>query len=310
MKIITITLAALWLLASCNSANEKTASSASNEITNNIQQAPNEKPIAVDGYTADSVSAPPGQEQQKQTDKKEPDGTGKEKRPVAASNPDWDKKIIKTASLNLEVKDFNAFSGQYREKIKSLGGYVAQEEQNQSEYKIENTIVIKVPVDQFDNALALLTAGVEKVNERKVTSQDVSAEYIDTKSRIEAKKNVRDRYTDLLKQAKNMEEILNVQTEINGIQEEIESATGRINYLGHSAAFSTISLTYYQVLNATAKDDESPSLGTKTANAFRTGWGLITDLFVGLVSIWPLLLAGVLIIYFVRRIKVPKPKEN
>jgi hypothetical protein len=33
--------------------------------------------------------------------------------------------------------------------------------------------------------------------------------------------------------AKNMEEILSVQSEINGIQEEIESAAGRIEYLGH-----------------------------------------------------------------------------
>jgi hypothetical protein len=210
----------------------------------------------------------------------------------------------------MEVKDYKAFSIQYREKIRSLGGYVAQEEQNQSEYKIENTIVIKVPVDQFDNALALLTTGVEKINERKITSQDVSAEFIDTKSRIEAKKNVRDRYTDLLKQAKNMEEILNVQSEINGIQEEIEAATGRVNYLGHSSAFSTISLTYYQVLNETAQKDNTPSLGNKTANAFRTGWSMITDLFVGLVSIWPLVLVGILAFYFIRRIKIAKPKEN
>ena len=53
---------------------------------------------------------------------------------------DWDKKIIKTASLNLEVKDYNVFSASLREKIKGLGGYIAQEEQSQSDYKIENSI--------------------------------------------------------------------------------------------------------------------------------------------------------------------------
>ena len=43
--------------------------------------------------------------------------------------PDWDKKIIKTASLNAEVKDYNSYYSSLREKIKSVGGYIAQEEQ-------------------------------------------------------------------------------------------------------------------------------------------------------------------------------------
>lgn len=225
------------------------------------------------------------------------------------AKPDWDKKIIKTASLNLEVKDYGIYSNSFRDKIRNLGGYIAQEEQNQSDYKIENTIVIKVPVDQFDNAVALLTSDVKKLNEKKISSQDVTAEYVDTKSRMEAKKQVRERYLDLLKQAKNMEEILNVQSEINGIQEEIESAAGQIEYLGHSAAFSTINLTYFQVLNSSAKSDDKPSFGTKVADAFKTGWGWIVDLFVGLVSIWPLLVVvfGLVIIY--RRSGIGKSKR-
>lgn len=224
-------------------------------------------------------------------------------------NPDWDKKIIKTANLNLEVKDYNIYYAAFREKVRSLGGYVAQEEQTQSDYKIENTLTIKVPVDQFDNAVILLTNNVEKINERKISSQDVTTEFVDTKSRMESKKQVRQRYIDLLKQAKNMEEILSVQAEINGIQEEIESATGRIEYLGHSSTFSTINLTYYQVLNSSAKDTNSPSFVTKLSNAFKTGWNWIGELFVGLVSIWPLFLLIFVLIIFYRRIRIAKPKQ-
>ena len=206
--------------------------------------------------------------------------------------PDWDKKIIKTASLNVEVKDYNVFYSTLREKVKNLGGYIAQEEQSQSDYKIENSLVIKVPVDQFDNAVAQLAVNTEKLNEKKISSQDVTSEVVDTKSRMEAKKQVRFRYMDLLKQAKTMEEILSVQSEINGIQEEIESAAGRIEYLGHSSVFSTINLTYYQILNLSAKNTDTPSFGTKLSSAFKTGWSWVGDLFVGLVSIWPLFLLG------------------
>ena len=225
-------------------------------------------------------------------------------------NPDWDKKIIKTASLNVEVDDYNKFYSLMREKVRSVGGYIAQEEQNQSDYKIENTLSIKVPVDQFDNALGQLTvSNIKKINEKKITSQDVTTEFIDTRSRMESKKQVRQRYLDLLKQAKNMEEILNVQSEINSIQEDIESAAGRIEYLGHSSAYSTIDLTYYQVLNSSAKDNDKPSFATKMTNAFKNGWSWIGDPFIGLLSIWPLLRVVFAAIILYKRTEINKPQE-
>lgn len=221
---------------------------------------------------------------------------------------DWDKKIIKTASLNIEVKEFSKYNLSLRDKVKQLGGYIAQEEENQSDYKIENILTIKVPVDQFDNAVTLFSSDVEKVNEKKITSQDVTGEVMDTKSRLEAKKQIRLRYLDLLKQAKNMAEILNVQSEINDIQEEIESAAGRINYLSHSSSLSTIQLTFQQVLNPSANDNTKPSFSTKLSDAFRTGWNWVGELFIGIISIWPLLLMFFIAFIIYKRIKSSKTR--
>jgi hypothetical protein len=256
------------------------------------------------GLFADSTGkpqVPDDKQKQKQQQPQQP--------PQPVIKPDWDKKIIKTASLNVEVKDYNTFYSSLRERVKNLGGYIAQEEQSQSDYKIENSLTIKVPVDQFDNAVTQLTVNTEKLNEKKISSQDVTTEVVDTKSRMEAKKQVRLRYMDLLKQAKNMEEILNVQSEINGIQEEIESAAGRIEYLGHSSVFSTINLTYYQILNLSAKNIDNPSFGIKLSSAFKTGWSWVGDLFVGLVSIWPLFLLGFAAFIVYKRTKLQKPKQ-
>ncbi len=306
MKIIITAMAALLLLISCGN-KEKKMSALNREVTLNDKKAdvsgiakeyrPEESGTA-QFYASDSTTPQMGEPEKK-------------KQPTQAPvpNPDWEKKIIKNASLNLEVKDYNIFYKSFREKVRSLGGYVAQEEQTQSDYKIENSLTIKVPVDQFDNALTLLTSNVEKINERKISSQDVTAEFVDTKSRMEAKKQVRQRYMDLLKQAKNMEEILNVQSEINGIQEEIESAAGRIEYLGHSSSYSTINVTYYQVLNSSAKDNNKPSFGAKIFDAFKTGLGWIADLFIGLVSIWPLFLLTFALILVYKKIKAAKPGQ-
>jgi Domain of unknown function (DUF4349) len=187
------------------------------------------------------------------------------------------------------------------EEIKKIGGYIAQEEQEQSDYKIENRMVIKVPVDQFDDAINRLSPGTEKIVERKITSADVTAELVDTKSRMEAKKRVRDRYLDMLKQAKNMEEILQVQNEINGMQENIEAAAGRIDYLGHAAAFSTININFYQVLNAAATDGYAPGYGTRLADAFTNGLHWFAEFFAWLVGIWPILLLASVGWFIVRK---------
>ena len=252
------------------------------------------------GFLTDSSGQVNNDQKKKEDDKK----------PPASPQPkiDWDKKIIKTATLNLEVKKYTDFYKSIREKIGQLGGYVAQEQQMETDYKIENTLIIKIPVDQFDNALSQVTTGVEKVNDKRITSEDVTGEVVDTKSRIEAKRQVRLRYLDLLKQAKNMEEILNVQSEINSIQEDIESASGRVDYLTHSSAYSTINLTFYEVLNATAKKDDKPTFASRMSNAFGTGWSWVGELFVGLISIWPLLLLITGIVFFFKRNRIVKTK--
>jgi hypothetical protein len=226
-------------------------------------------------------------------------------------NVDWDKKIVKIGSITLEVNNYKRYDELLHGSVSQFGGYIAQEEQNESDYKIENTITIKVPVDQFDRAVRSLTPDSEKVIVKKITSEDVTGEMVDTKSRIEAKKEVRERYMDLLKQAKNMKDILDVQNEINNVQEQIEAAGGRVNYLSHASAFSTIQISFYQVLNAQAKDIKEPDFGQKVLNALKNGFTWIGDLVLLVLTIWPLWLLIGLAWWAIKRWKpAVKPVNN
>jgi Domain of unknown function (DUF4349) len=220
---------------------------------------------------------------------------------------DWDKKIVKTATLSLEVRDFKGFDKNVHTGIKHLGGYVGQEEQNESSYKIENTITIRIPVDQFEEAIDEFTDG-QKIMEKKISAADVTTQMVDTKSRIAARTQVRLRYLDLLKQAKNMEEILTVEKEVNDIQEQLESAAGQVEYLGHAAAFSTITLTYYQVLNPGAIEEKSPSFLHEITAAFCDGLRWVGAMAVMIISLWPLWMIVLLIWFGLKRIKAKKPK--
>jgi hypothetical protein len=224
----------------------------------------------------------------------------------AASNPDWDKKIIKTATLKLEVKDFKKYNDNVHKTAKQFGAYIAQEEQNLTDEKSETVISIKVPVAQFETMMNLLPGDDGKVMERKITTEDVTGEVVDTRSRLEAKKQMRIKYLEFLKQSKNMEEVLQVQNEINGIQEEIESATGRVEYLSHQSLYSTINLSFYQPINGYKPSDGAPSFFTRITAAFKTGAGWIADLFVGLVSVWPLVLIAFAIYFGWKKLRPAK----
>ena len=209
-------------------------------------------------------------------------------------NPDWDKKIIKTAVLKLEVKDFKSYVDIVHKAAKQYGGYVANEEQKESDGKIESTISIKVPVEQFESIMTQLP-GAEKIIEKKITTEDVTGEVVDTKSRLQAKEQMRLKYMEFLRQSKNMEDVLKVQSEINDIQEEIESASGRINYLSHQSSYSTINLIFYQPLPGYVPADKSPGFSVRIIDAFKTGLSFITEIFIGLISIWPIFIVIIVI---------------
>jgi hypothetical protein len=291
MKLIiafAFILSAATTGSGCNSNNQQEDVGASKEVVlENFQS-----DIATNTTYQSEPAPPPSPRQSSQT--------GLNDAPPAVKI-DWDKKIVKTATLQAEVKDLALFSQGVAHKVKALGGYISQEQQNQSDYRIENAVTIKVPVGQFDQAVAMLLKDVQKVDARQISSEDVTGAYIDSKSRLEAKKEVRLRCLELLKSARNMKDIIEVQKEINDIQEEIETVTGRINYLGHASAMSTISLTYYQVLNASAGDTGTPGFIEELRDSFANGWYWLGELLIGLVAIWPLVLIVVFVALLIRK---------
>ena len=216
------------------------------------------------------------------------------------NNPDWDKKIIKTANLQLQSDDYKKFNLSIHNSLKKYGAYIAGERQQETDYKTENTLTIKVPVAQFDDLVNSIGGDGIKIMEKNISTEDVTGEAVDTKARMQAKMAVRDKYIQLLKQAKNMNEILQVQTEINEIQEGIEAANGRINYLQHASAYSTINLNYYQYINGSGAKDETPDFLTKLTRAFSTGTTFLSNLVLFIISIWPLLLGAVAFWIFIR----------
>lgn len=292
MKRLFFAIAILpWIFIACNAGDNKEA--AINEITVN-DVSPDNQEAAADSYKAfvlpdTGISAGLGAAE-----------ADVAKVPVAV---DWDKKIIKTANITLEVEKHEMYASFIRDLVKKHGGYISREDNTTTGYKNETSLVIKVPVLQFEELVNGLAAKDTRQLQRSITSEDVTGNIIDTKARLETRKAAKDKYLEFLKQANKMEDVLKVQQEINNIQEDIESASARLAQLSGEAKYSTVNLTYFEPLAGYNADSDKPGFGSRMVSAFSDGAKIFGDLFIGVLTVWPLWLGIAVVIFIFRRFR-------
>ena len=151
-------------------------------------------------------------------------------------------------------------------------------------------------------------AGLGTIEEKKLSTDDVTAEHADVAARLQAKRAVERQYTVLLAKAQKIKDILDIEEKLGGIREEIEATESRLKSLNDEVAYSTITLTLYQPLTQPVPDAPVVSLGSRTVEAFYSGWQLLISLLLGLLHLWPLvLLSSVLGWWLWRRRATAKP---
>ncbi|WP_436486169.1 DUF4349 domain-containing protein [Chitinophaga sp. ARDCPP14] len=208
-------------------------------------------------------------------------------------------KIIKNAVLRFSTSDFEACKKRIADTVKKYGGYIASEKQENTSMQWRNEVAIKVPAAAFEQCVESLTGGASRVDEKSITSTDVTEEYVDLDARMKARLAVEQRYVQILQQAKNVKEILEVEAQLKGIREEIESAKGRLQYMDHHVAYSNISLEYYQTFANT--DPQSPGFLQRSWLSFKDGWNGLLSFALGILSAWPLIVGIVFIFIFIKR---------
>ena len=97
----------------------------------------------------------------------------------------------------------------------------------------------------------------------------MTEEFVDLKARLKAKKELEDRYLQLLEQAKNVKEMLEIERELSNIREEIEAKEGRLQYLQNKVTLSTIYINFYKT---TQSKGVSLSYGQKMINIPQIFW--------------------------------------
>ncbi|MCW2925381.1 MAG: hypothetical protein JWM98_2785 [Thermoleophilia bacterium] len=161
--------------------------------------------------------------------------------------PAIDAQIVRTGTMELRVRrghfddawrDASAVAG-------SFGGSVQAASRSGSGKDARiGTITLRIPSGRFDAAVARLRdVSSTTVRQLDIASQDVTQEYVDTKSRLRHDRAVEARLLALLARTKDVGEVLAVQARLDAVQEAIEVSSGRVQYLAGASSTSTIQVS-------------------------------------------------------------------
>lgn len=219
------------------------------------------------------------------------------------------KKIIKKARIGYEVDDYAVEIRRIKNLVNTYGGYISSEGEESSNYRIENSLVIRLPAEVMDKLMDTLTSGVKRLDYKTVTAQDVTEEFVDIQARLKTKREVEERFVEILGKAKTIEEILEVENQLRKIREEIEAKEGRLKYLENQVGLSTIDLHVYQTLDYKYVPQKGKGFGERLLQAMDKGWKGLLNLIIGIVYLWPFLLILGAIAFFLRRYFKRKRQE-
>jgi hypothetical protein len=206
-----------------------------------------------------------------------------------------ERKLIKEGDIRFRTKDVKETKALIVKAVQELGAYISKDNANDYPDRIEHSMVIRVAADKFDLLLDKISKSTEELETKNIDILDVTEEYIDVESRVKTKKELEIRYRELLKKATKVDEILNIEREIGTLRADIESIEGRLNFLKDQVSFSTLKVTYYQ------KNKTSFGFSSKFGQGIKNGWNNLMVFIIGLVSLWPFMVLGAAVFYFVIR---------
>ncbi len=158
-------------------------------------------------------------------------------------------KIIKTVDASIITKEYDAYIATLNASVTACGGYIESSDANYGAFSDSSrysNYVVRIPSDKLNDFLA---AAEEKgkITDISEKQENVTLEYVDLESRIEAYKTERETLTELLKKAETLDNVLAVQDRLTEVNYQIESYTSKLKVLENRVSYSTVTLSISEV---------------------------------------------------------------
>ena len=239
------------------------------------------------------------------------DATADEAASDEASSADTvEQKLVYTSRLTVDTTDFDAYVEAVRQKVSELGGYIEQSEVNGDAESGGRSLymTIRVPA-QKRNELADTVKSNAKVKSQSESVEDVTLEYVDVQSHIEALQTEQQTLLGLLEKADSIDTTLAIQNQLTEVRYQLESYSSRLKVMQNQVDYSTLELSAYEVnrVTATEKDTFLTRLKDRFADSLTTlGNGcenVVLFVLGGLPILAALGVAVAVVVLIVRRVR-------
>ena len=233
---------------------------------------------------------------------------------------EYERKIIKTANVSAETKEFDSAISYLETLCKAKGAYIESSSvrgksiNSKYNYRYAN-YTIRIPAEKLDEFTSEL-GGTLNIISSSSNADEVTSTYYDIKSRIEVlelqKTSLQEMY-DNFTDYKDINSLLSLQDKLFDVIAEIEAYQTRIKLYDDQVAYSTLHLTISEVVDYT-EDTEDDTFFEKLGDAFVGGWNVFIDILSGLsvalAYILPELVVGGIILTLVLFLTRKKRQEK
>lgn len=233
------------------------------------------------------------------------------------TQPDNRKWII-TVEMSAETEDLDALLTALTGEIGALEGYVEDQNiHNGSAYASRRyrsaSLTVRVPagdVDRFTQAVA----GIANVVSSNKSLEDVTLQYSDTETRVKALETEQTRLLELMEQAENLSDLLEIEGRLTEVRYELERYSSRLKLYDNQIDYATIYLSIDEVQEYTPV--EEPTAWQRIRTGFvsslkELGTGIV-DVAVWVIVSSPYILVfsalGLGILALLRRIRKNRKK--
>jgi hypothetical protein len=156
-----------------------------------------------------------------------------------------ERKLTRTASVDLSVDDLAAANAALEKKVAGFHGEIVKSTTSASASGQPDRIVasVRVPAAQLDAFLKDLHSLAVRVTSESVETVDVTDEYIDTDAKLRNLKAAERQYLELLKRARSVEETLKITEKLTETRAAIDSTQGSLDALNKQIESSIVNIT-------------------------------------------------------------------
>lgn len=179
-------------------------------------------------------------------------------------------KVIYSADMTLETKEFDSAEQAINRIVASLGGWFENRSVYQGGGSRSLRCTVRVPAKSF-TAFLDQAGQAAHVTSRDEYAEDVSEAYYDSESRLVTQKTKLERLHHLLSQAEAMEDIISLENAISETELEIERLTGSLRKYDSLVGYSTVTLRLEEVYKLSTDEEVAVTFGQRLGSAFSLG---------------------------------------